>query len=192
VDVKIAGQTSDQGESFADLYLILILGILLVFMVMAAQFESFKDPFIIMFAIPVTFVGVVWAFKLTGLTLSIVTFVGMIMLVGIVVKNGIVLVDYTNLLRKRGYSLYEAIQEAGRSRLRPVLMTTLTTILGMVPMALSKGMGREAYSPLGVTMIGGLLISTLITLFLVPAIYGIFHNSERKSNGVAKKIDYSR
>lgn len=192
VDVKIAGQTSDQGESFADLYLILILGILLVFMVMAAQFESFKDPFIIMFAIPVTFVGVVWAFKLTGLTLSIVTFVGMIMLVGIVVKNGIVLVDYTNLLRKRGYSLYEAIQEAGRSRLRPVLMTTLTTILGMVPMALSKGMGREAYSPLGVTMIGGLLISTLITLFLVPTIYGIFHDSKRKFNGVDKKIDYSR
>lgn len=180
VDVKIAGQTTEQGESFGDLYLILALGILLVYMVMAAQFESFRDPFIIMFAIPVTFVGVVWAFKVTGLTLSITTFVGMIMLMGIVVNNGIVLVDYTNLLRKRGYKLYEAIQEAGRSRLRPVLMTSLTTILGMVPMATSNGMGREAYSPLGITMIGGLLVSTLITLLLVPTIYAIFHDRERK------------
>ncbi|HPV56233.1 MAG TPA: efflux RND transporter permease subunit, partial [Tenuifilaceae bacterium] len=152
VNLKVAGQTSEQGESFGDLYLILILGVLMVYMVMAAQFESFRDPFIIMFAIPVTFVGVVWAFKITGLTLSITTFVGIIMLMGIVVNNGIVLVDYTNLLRERGYKLYDAIQEAGRSRLRPVLMTTLTTILGMVPMATSSGMGREAYSPLGITM----------------------------------------
>jgi len=181
IDLKIAGQTSEQGESFGDLYLILILGVLMVYMVMAAQFESFRDPFIIMFAIPVTFVGVVWAFKITGLTLSITTFVGIIMLMGIVVNNGIVLVDYTNLLRQRGYNLYDAIQEAGRSRLRPVLMTTLTTILGMVPMATSSGMGREAYSPLGITMIGGLLVSTLITLLLVPTIYAIFHDRERKA-----------
>jgi len=181
VNLKVAGQTSEQGESFGDLYLILILGVLMVYMVMAAQFESFRDPFIIMFAIPVTFVGVVWAFKITGLTLSITTFVGIIMLMGIVVNNGIVLVDYTNLLRERGYKLYDAIQEAGRSRLRPVLMTTLTTILGMVPMATSSGMGREAYSPLGITMIGGLLVSTLITLLLVPTIYAIFHDKERKA-----------
>lgn len=181
IDLKIAGQTSEQGESFGDLYLILILGVLMVYMVMAAQFESFRDPFIIMFAIPVTFVGVVWAFKITGLTLSITTFVGIIMLMGIVVNNGIVLVDYTNLLRQRGYNLYDAIQEAGRSRLRPVLMTTLTTILGMVPMATSSGMGREAYSPLGITMIGGLLVSTLIILLLVPTIYAIFHDRERKA-----------
>ena len=154
---------------------------------MAAQFESFRDPFIIMFAVPVTFVGVIWAFKVTGLTLSITTFVGMIMLMGIVVNNGIVLVDYTNLLRKRGYKLYDAIQEAGRSRLRPVLMTTFTTILGMVPMATSSGMGREAYSPLGITMIGGLLVSTLITLFLVPTIYAIFHNRERKSEKISEQ-----
>lgn len=180
VDVEIAGQTTEQGESFGDLYLIMALGILLVYMVMAAQFESFRDPFIIMFAVPVTFVGVIWAFKVTGLTLSITTFIGMIMLMGIVVNNGIVLVDYTNLLRKRGYSLYEAIQEAGRSRMRPVLMTTLTTILGMLPMATSAGMGREAYSPLGITMIGGLLVSTLITLLLVPTIYAIFHDRERR------------
>ncbi|HDP75279.1 MAG TPA: efflux RND transporter permease subunit [Bacteroidales bacterium] len=180
VTVEIAGQTSDQGESFSDLHLILALGVLLVYMVMASQFESFRDPFIIMFAVPITFIGVIWAFKLTGLTLSITTFVGLIMLMGIVVNNGIVLVDYTNLLRKRGYKLYGAIAEAGRSRLRPVLMTTFTTLLGMVPMATSSGMGREAYSPLGITMIGGLLVSTLITLLLVPTIYAIFHDNERK------------
>jgi HAE1 family hydrophobic/amphiphilic exporter-1 len=187
VTVEIAGQTSDQGESFGDLYLILALGVLLVYMVMASQFESFRDPFIIMFAVPVTFIGVIWAFKVTGLTLSITTFVGVIMLMGIVVNNGIVLVDYTNLLRKRGYKLYDAIAEAGRSRLRPVLMTTFTTLLGMVPMATSTGMGREAYSPLGITMIGGLLVSTLITLLLVPTIYAIFHDHERKHESDTNK-----
>jgi HAE1 family hydrophobic/amphiphilic exporter-1 len=101
------------------------------------------------------------------------------MLMGIVVNNGIVLVDYTNLLRKRGLNLYEAVQEAGRSRLRPVLMTSLTTILGMLPMALNRGMGRELYSPLGVTMIGGLLVSTIITLLVVPTFYAILHRREQ-------------
>ena len=171
VNVTLGGQVVDQGESFGDLYLILFLGIALVYMVMAAQFESFKDPFIIMFAVPFTLVGVVLAFLATGLTLSITTFIGVIMLMGIVVNNGIVLVDYTNMLRKRGYTLYEAVTEAGRSRLRPILMTTLTTILGMLPMALGKGMGKEMYSPLGVTIIGGLLVSALISLILIPAIY---------------------
>ncbi|MFY9117469.1 MAG: efflux RND transporter permease subunit, partial [Dysgonamonadaceae bacterium] len=130
VSVSLGGQVVDQGESFGDLYLILFLGIALVYMVMAAQFESFKDPFIIMFAVPFTLVGVVLAFLATGLTLSVTTFIGVIMLMGIVVNNGIVLVDYTNMLRKRGYTLYDAVAEAGRSRLRPILMTTLTTILG--------------------------------------------------------------
>lgn len=160
----------------------LFLGIALVYMVMAAQFESFKDPFIIMFAVPFTLVGVVLAFLATGLTLSVTTFIGVIMLMGIVVNNGIVLVDYTNMLRKRGYTLYDAVAEAGRSRLRPILMTTLTTILGMLPMALSKGMGKEMYSPLGVTIIGGLLVSALISLILIPAIYtSINEKSELKS-----------
>ena len=171
VSVSLGGQVVDQGESFGDLYLILFLGIALVYMVMAAQFESFKDPFIIIFAVPFTLVGVVLAFLATGLTLSVTTFIGVIMLMGIVVNNGIVLVDYTNMLRKRGYTLYDAVAEAGRSRLRPILMTTLTTILGMLPMALSKGMGKEMYSPLGVTIIGGLLVSALISLILIPAIY---------------------
>jgi hydrophobe/amphiphile efflux-1 (HAE1) family protein len=182
VSVSLGGQVVDQGESFGDLYLILFLGIALVYMVMAAQFESFKDPFIIMFAVPFTLVGVVLAFLATGQTLSVTTFIGVIMLMGIVVNNGIVLVDYTNMLRKRGYTLYDAVAEAGRSRLRPILMTTLTTILGMLPMALSKGMGKEMYSPLGVTIIGGLLVSALISLILIPAIYtSINEKSELKS-----------
>jgi len=178
VNVDLAGQLTEQSESFQDLYLILIIGVLLVYMVMAAQFESFKDPFIIMFALPFTIVGIILAFFVTGLTLSVTTFIGVIMLMGIVVNNGIVLVDYTNLLRKRGYELTDAVLEAGRSRMRPVLMTSFTTMLGMLPMALSKGMGREMYSPLGVTIIGGLLVSTVITLILVPTIYSVFHKND--------------
>ncbi|MDN4753456.1 efflux RND transporter permease subunit [Porphyromonadaceae bacterium W3.11] len=178
VNVEIGGQVDDQSTSFKSLYLIFFLGIALVYMVMAAQFESFKDPFIILFAIPFTLVGVIWAFYITGITLSVTTFIGLIMLLGIVVNNGIVLVDYINMLRKRGYQLRDAVMEAGRSRLRPVLMTSLTTILGMLPMALSTGMGHEMNSPLAVTIIGGLLISTLVTLLLVPAIYtAIYHRT---------------
>ncbi|MBZ0241679.1 MAG: efflux RND transporter permease subunit, partial [Bacteroidales bacterium] len=149
------------------------------YMVMAAQFESFSDPLVVMLALPFTLIGVVWAFKITGLTLSVTTFIGVIMLVGIVVNNGIVLVDYINLLRKRNHSLYEAVAEAGKSRLRPVLMTTLTTILAMLPMAMSKGMGREMFSPLGITVIGGLLVSTLITLIFVPVVYTLFHRKSK-------------
>jgi len=175
VDVNIGGQVTSQKESFSDLYLILILGILLVYMVMAAQFESFLDPFIIMFAVPFALIGVIWAFKVTGTTLSITTFIGIIMLIGIVVNNAIVLVDYTNLLRQRGYKLMDAVLEAGKSRMRPVLMTSLTTMLGMLPMAMSNGMGKEMFAPIGITMIGGLLVSTLITLLLVPTIYTSFH-----------------
>ncbi len=171
IDIRMGGQLSDQAESFRNLTLALFIGIMLVFMIMASLFKSLIHPFIIIFSVPFTITGVILAFLATGLTLSIVTFTGMIMLMGIVVNNGIVLVDYTNLLRARGLTLGEAIQEAGRSRLRPVLMTTLTTMLAMVPMALNNSMGYEVWSPLGITMIGGLLISTIITLILVPVIY---------------------
>ena len=187
VSVEIGGQVDDQSSSFSSLYLIFFLGIVLVYMVMAAQFESFKDPFIILFAIPFTLVGVIWAFFLTGITLSVTTFIGLIMLVGIVVNNGIVLVDYINMLRKRNYSLRDAVMEAGRSRLRPVLMTSLTTILGMFPMAISGGMGREMYSPLGITIIGGLMISTLVTLFLVPAMYTALYNRTLTKDRIAAR-----
>ncbi len=187
VSVEIGGQVDDQSSSFSSLYLIFFLGIVLVYMVMAAQFESFKDPFIILFAIPFTLVGVIWAFFLTGITLSVTTFIGLIMLVGIVVNNGIVLVDYINMLRKRNYSLRDAVMEAGRSRLRPVLMTSLTTILGMFPMAISGGMGREMYSPLGITIIGELMISTLVTLFLVPAMYTALYNRTLTKDRIAAR-----
>jgi hydrophobe/amphiphile efflux-1 (HAE1) family protein len=179
VSIKMAGQTSSQDESFGDLSMVLIIGIILVYMVMAAQFESFKHPFIIMLAVPFTLIGVVAAFLITNTTLSVTTFIGLIMLTGIVVKNGIILVDYTNMLRKRGYILYEAIQESGRSRLRPVVMTSMTMILAMVPMALSRSMGHEMFSPMAITMIGGLFFSMIITLIVVPVFYAVF-NSKNK------------
>jgi hydrophobe/amphiphile efflux-1 (HAE1) family protein len=171
ISVEIGGQLEEQKEAFASLYLLFALGVVLVYMVMASQFESFVYPFVIMFAIPFALIGVVWAFILTGTTLSVVTFIGVIMLLGIVVNNGIVLVDYINQLRTRGQSLTEAVINAGHSRLRPVLMTAFTTILGMVPLAVSSGMGAEMWSPLGITCIGGLIVSTFITLVLIPILY---------------------
>ncbi len=191
VTVSLGGQVEDQGDTFSSLTVIFVIGLLLVFMVMAAQFESLLDPFIILFAIPFTLVGVILAFLITGTTLSVVTFIGLIMLVGIVVNNGIVLVDYSNMLVRRGYSIRDAVMESGRSRLRPVLMTSMTTILGMLPMALSRGMGKELYAPLGITIIGGLLISMLVTLILVPTAYAAVHqrklNKERRISRLRKQ-----
>lgn len=180
VSVEVAGQVSEQTESFNNLWLIFILGTLMVYMIMASQFESLKDPFIILFAIPFGLIGIVWAFRITGLTLSVVTFIGMIMLLGIVVRNGIILVDYTNLLLQRDLPLEEAVTRAGQSRLRPVLMTSLVAILGMIPMAASSGMGSEMWSPLGITLIGGLTVSLLITLILVPVIYFMLHTRKQE------------
>jgi HAE1 family hydrophobic/amphiphilic exporter-1 len=178
--IEIGGKVSDKEESFSSLYLLFLLGLAMVYMVMASQFGSFKDPLIIMFAVPLSIIGVVIAFMLTGESLSVVTFIGLIMLIGIVVNNGIVLVDYINLLRARGKNLFEAITEAGNSRLRPVMMTALTTILGMLPLALSSGMGSEMWKPLGITVIGGLLVSTLITLVFIPVLYMSMHRKEQK------------
>jgi HAE1 family hydrophobic/amphiphilic exporter-1 len=171
VRIHLGGQIEEQKESFGNLWIMFAIGFVLVFMVMASQFESLRHPFVILFTIPFSLTGVVLAFYVAGLSLSVVTFLGVIMLLGIVVNNGIVLVDYTNLLRKRGLMLHEAIFEAGRSRLRPVLMTSFTTMLGMVPMVFSRGIGSEIWSPLAITIIGGLFISTFITLFLVPVVY---------------------
>lgn len=181
VRLSLAGKVGDQEESFGDLKMIFIIGILLVYMIMASQFESFKDPFIILFAIPFSLVGVVLAFAVTGINLNIVTFVGIIMLLGVVVNNGIVLVDYTNLLRARDYKITDAILEAGRSRLRPVLMTSLTTILAMIPMVFSRSIGSELWVPLGITLIGGLLVSMIITLILVPCIYAAMNLRKLKA-----------
>ncbi|MFO7895406.1 MAG: efflux RND transporter permease subunit [Candidatus Cloacimonadales bacterium] len=181
--IEMGGKVADKDESFNSLYLLFFLGLAMVYMVMASQFGSFMDPLIIMFAVPLSIIGVVIAFLLTGESLSVVTFIGLIMLIGIVVNNGIVLVDYINLLRARGNKLVTAITEAGKSRLRPVMMTALTTILGMVPLAFSSGMGSEMWKPLGITVIGGLLVATLITLIFIPVLYLSFHRRDLLKEG---------
>lgn len=174
VTVKLAGTYEDQQDSFADLLTLMVLIIVLVFIVMAAQFESLTYPFIIMFALPFSFSGVFMALFMTSTTMNVISMIGMIMLVGIVVKNGIVLVDYINLNRERGSSIVQSVVTGGKSRLRPVLMTTLTTILGMVPMAIGSGQGAETWQPMGISVIGGLTVSTLLTLILVPVLYCMF------------------
>ena len=181
VSFYLGGSYEDQQESFSSLTMLLLLSLMLVYVVMAAQFESFKMPFIIMMAIPFAFTGVVLALLMTNPPLSIVAALGAVLLVGIVTKNGIVLIDFINLLRERGLPLYEAIAQACRSRLRPVLMTSLTTILGMVPMALSQGDGSETWRPMGVAVIGGMIFSTLITLIIVPAIYAATNKSGNRN-----------
>jgi len=182
ISVGFGGEVEEQKKAFRNLIMLLILGILMVYMVMASQFESLLDPFVIMFSVPFAFVGVIWFFLLTGTTLSITSFIGLIMLMGIVVNNGIVLVDYTNILRARGLNLFEAIQTAGQHRLRPVLMTSLTTIFGMIPLVLSRGEGSEIWRPLGGAVIGGLLVSTLVTLVIVPVVYSLFEQHVKNNN----------
>ena len=175
IEVNFGGQIEEQRKAFGDLGVLLLIGMILVYMVMVGQFESLKTPFIIYFSVPFAFVGVIWVLLLTGTHFSMVTFMAVIMLVGVVVNNAIVLVDYTNILRARGFSLLDAIKLAGRHRLRPVLMTSFTTIFGMIPLALGRGQGGEIWQAFGITAIGGLLLSSLVTLVLVPIIYSIFH-----------------
>ena len=177
VSIEWGGEVEEQRKAFRDLALLLILGIVLVYMVMAGEFEDFVDPFIIMFSVPFAFVGVIWAFVVTATPLNLMSFIGVIMLMGIVVKNAIVLVDYTKQLRERGMSLNEAVVTGGKTRLRPVLMTSLTTIFGMLPLALSRGEGSEVWNALGITVIGGLLVSGIVTLILVPLVYSLVHRS---------------
>jgi HAE1 family hydrophobic/amphiphilic exporter-1 len=174
VFINVGGAYEDQVEGFTDLLLLLVLSLVLVFIVMASQFESFAMPFVIMFSIPFAFTGVILALFITNTTLSLIAGLGAVLLVGIVVKNGIVLVDYINLMRDRGYDLYEAIALSGHSRLRPVLMTAFTTILAMVPLALSTGEGSEIWTPMGITVIGGLVFSTIVTMIIVPVMYAVF------------------
>jgi len=174
ITTTIAGSFKDQQESFSDLGALLLIIVLLVFVVMASQFESITYPFIIMFSVPFGISGVVLALWLSGTTFNVMTFVGVIMLVGIVVKNGIVMVDYINLNRERGFGIIRAVVTGGKSRLRPVLMTSLTAILGMMPLAISRGQGSEMWKPMAVTVIGGLTVSTILTLVVVPTIYTLF------------------
>ncbi|MGN1239216.1 MAG: efflux RND transporter permease subunit, partial [Muribaculaceae bacterium] len=174
VNINLSGSYEDQQDSFRDLGMLAILIIILVYIVMAAQFESLTYPGIIMTSLPFAFSGIVLILWATGTHLNIMSMIGSIMLIGIVVKNGIVLIDYITLNRERGMSIRSAVVHGGKSRLRPVVMTSLTTILGMVPMAVGSGQGAEMWRPLGIAVIGGLTFSTLLTLLFVPALYCIF------------------
>ena len=180
ISVNLGADIEEQAKAFRELLLLFILAGLLVYMVMASQFESLIDPFIVIFSVPFAFTGVAFGLLLSGVHLSILAFLGLVMLAGIVVNNAIVLVDYINLLARRGLSLKEAIITGGKNRLRPVLMTTITTLFGMLPLAISKGEGSELWQPLGVSIIGGLSVSTLITLILVPVIYLSFKRKETR------------
>ena len=190
IDLELGGTLEDQQETFGDLFLLLMLIVVLVYIVMATQFESMTMPLMIMISIPFAFTGVFLALWLTGTSLSLIALIGAIMLVGIVVKNGIVMVDYTNLLVERGSSVVQAAVAAGKSRLRPVLMTSLTTVFGMVPMAMGLGEGSEIWQPMGVAVIGGLTFSTILTLLVLPALYVIFRDRTVKQQGGADEVKH--
>ncbi|MCG0277935.1 MAG: efflux RND transporter permease subunit [Thermanaeromonas sp.] len=188
VSISFGGEIEEQQKAFKDLSLVLVLGIVLVYMVMASLYGNFRDPLIIMFSVPFALTGVFYAFYLTGTTLSLISYMGIIMLTGIVVRNAIVLLDYTHLLQNRGQPLREAIVNAGRNRLRPILMTTAAMFFGMLPLAISRGVGAEIWNPLGITMLGGLSVSTLVTLVLIPTVYSLFEERKlRKVAGIQKE-----
>jgi len=172
--INLSGAVESQRESFIALLGAFILAVVLVYMVLASQFKSLVDPFIIMFSVPLGIIGVLWALFLTETPLSVTSFMGVIMMAGIVVSNGILLVDYTNRLRAQGMELRDAVTRAGRTRLRPILMTTLSTILGLTPMAIGFGEGAESNAPMAIAVIGGLSVSTILTLLFIPTLYTIF------------------
>ena len=169
----VSGQSEEMQASFQSLQFALALAVFLVYLVMASQFESLIHPFVILFTIPLALVGAVIALFVTGTTINIVALIGVIMLAGIVVNNAIVLVDLINQLRSQGKDKTDAILEAGRARLRPILMTSLTTALGLLPMALGFGEGSEIRAPMAITVIGGLTVSTLLTLIVIPVVYSL-------------------
>ncbi len=186
VRVSYGGSFENLQEGLTQFAVIILMAVILVFAVMASQFESFLDPFIVLFTIPLSVIGIVAIYLMTGSPLNMITAVGALVLVGIIVNNGIVLVDYTNLLRKRGYALEDACIKAAQNRLRPILMTTLTTVLGLVPMAFFPGEGSEMTQPIGQTVLGGLTFGTLMTLFLMPTLYYVFNRFREKRQ--AKKL----
>ncbi|MFC1568625.1 efflux RND transporter permease subunit [bacterium] len=178
--IEIGGAAEEMQKSFIFLGLAFLVAMILTYMVMASQFESFLDPFIILFTIPLSLIGVALGLTLTGTTLSVMALIGIIMLVGIIVNNGIVLVDYINQLREKGHALYEAILLAGEARMRPVIMTALTTILAMMPLALGLGESGENWAPMARSVIGGLIVGTILTLIVVPVIYAAFERYLQK------------
>ena len=189
VIIEYGGANSQMVKIFGRFILICIVAIFLVFGIMASLFESFRSPFIIILTIPLSLIGIVAIYLITNTIFNVLTAVGLLVLIGIITNNGIILVDYTNLLRKRGYELNEAIIEAARSRLRPILMTTVTTVLGLVPMAFFPGEGTELVSPIGKTVLGGLSFGTLMTLFLMPVMYAIInkHSAKRAAKAQEKR-----
>jgi len=178
VEVRLAGQNEEMQVSFRSLQFALLLALFLVYLVMASQFESLLHPFVIMFSVPLALVGAVLALVITGQTISVVVFIGLIMLAGIVVNNAIVLIDRINQLRAEGMIKLAAVREAGRSRLRPIMMTMLTTVLAMVPLALGIGEGAEIRAPMAITVIGGITVSTLLTLVVIPVLYTLLDRSD--------------
>jgi HAE1 family hydrophobic/amphiphilic exporter-1 len=187
--IEFAGSNSEMVKMMKNFILIIVVAIALVFGIMASLFESFRDPFIVLFTIPLSVIGIVAIYLLTGEPFNILTAVGLLVLVGVIVNNGIILVDFTNMLRKRGYNLHDACVEAAGNRLRPILMTTLTTIIGLVPMAFFPGPGSEMVGPIGKTVLGGLSFGTLMTLFLMPTVYYIFNrkSDERDAKAAARR-----
>ncbi|HNQ34651.1 MAG TPA: efflux RND transporter permease subunit [bacterium] len=181
--LAFTGGREEQVKSFRVMLFALILSVVLVYMVMASQFESFLDPFVIMFAVPFSLIGVIWSLFLTGNTLSLTSFLGLIMLVGVVEETGIILVTFAIELRKKGLPLREALLQAGQLRLRPILMTSLTTIMGMVPLVIARGEGSEMFRPLAIVIIGGLLVAMLMTLFFIPVLYFLLEERVKKPSG---------
>ncbi len=188
ISISFGADVEEQQKAFRDLGMLLLLGIILVYMTLASLYGNFRDPLIIMFSVPFAASGVFYAFYFGGISLDIFTFMGIIMLEGIVVKNAIVLLDYTHLLQKRGEPVFEAVTHAGRNRLRPILMTTLTTIFAMLPMALSRSVGAEIWNALGITIISGLSVSTLVTLILIPTVYYMFEKRKEEKRSLNVEI----
>jgi len=185
--VEFGGESKDMSQSFGDLGFAFILAVVLIYMVMAAEFENYKHPFVILFTLPLTVVGVTASLALTGRAISVPTLIGIIMLVGIVVGNAIVLIEYTNELRREGMSVYDALLKAGPTRLHPILMTALANVLGLFPLALGLGEGAETHAPMATVVVGGLSVGTLLTLIVIPVIYSLF---ERKNLKISEKIEH--
>jgi len=181
VSYVFTGENEAIMEAVEQLLLMLVLGILLVYLVMVAQFQSLKSPFIVMFTIPLAFTGGFIALLICGMEISVISLIGFVMLTGIIVNNGIVLVDYINQLRQEGMERRQAIIEAGVTRMRPILMTSITTILGLLDMALRQNVGTALMQPIAVVCIGGLVYATLMTLFVVPCIYEIMNKKELRT-----------
>jgi len=178
-----------QDESMANMLITLLLAVVFVYIVLAAQFDSFVHPFSIMLALPMSIIGAVLALLIFSSSLSVMSMIGIIMLMGLVTKNGILLVDYTNVLRERGMSRFDALVKAGPTRLRPILMTTFAMIFGMMPVAMALGEGAEFRAPMGQAVIGGLITSTLLTLFIVPVVYSILDDlGSKRLFGFIRKL----